>query len=49
MKTINPDFLTKNNMWDSDWLRKRYPERFDEYYLRKDLHDDQYDIALYNK
>ena len=46
MKIINPDFLTKNNLWDSDWLREKYPKRFDEYYFREDLQDDQYDPAL---
>ena len=24
-----PKYLTKHNLWDSDWLRKKYPERFD--------------------
>ena len=36
-------------LWDSDWLKKIYPERFDNYYYKEDLQDDQYDTALYNK
>ena len=36
-------------LWDSDWLKKIYPERFDNYYHKEDLQDDQYDTALYNK
>ena len=37
------------NLWDNYWLRKKYPERFDNYYHKEDLQDDQYDPALYNK
>lgn len=25
---IKPEYLTKNNLWDSDWLMEKYPERF---------------------
>ena len=32
-KGIDPQFLTKNNMWDSSWLMEKYPERFNHEYL----------------
>jgi len=25
---MNPDYLTKNNLWDTDWLKEKYPDRF---------------------
>lgn len=34
-------------LWDSTWLRKRYPNRFDELYEKWELADDQYDPALF--
>ena len=49
MKNYNPDYLTKNKLWDLDWLKIKYPDRFDNYYYREDLQEDQYDPALYNK
>lgn len=42
MKTFNPDYLKKNNLWDSDWLKKKYPERFDVGdYKQKDIIYDE--------
>jgi len=49
MKNYNPKYISSNKLWDSDWLKKIYPERFDNYYHKEDLQDDQYDPALYNK
>lgn len=49
MKNYNPKYLSSKKLWDSDWLKKIYPERFDNYYYKEDLQDDQYDTALYNK
>jgi hypothetical protein len=49
MKNYNPNYLTKNKLWDSDWLKIKYPDRFDNYYYGEDLQEDQYDHALYNK
>ena len=49
MKNYNPKYLSSKKLWDSDWLKKIYLERFDNYYYKEDLQDDQYDTALYNK
>lgn len=38
----------KEGLLGSDWLKKKYPDRFKGQYLRKDLLDDQYDPALYS-
>lgn len=27
---MNPDYLNKNNLWDTDWLKEKYPERFSD-------------------
>ena len=36
------------NLWDTSWLRKKYPERFDNWYERWEIGDDAiYDPALY--
>tara|TARA_B100000575_G_C22931645_1_gene539855 strand:- start:45 stop:197 length:153 start_codon:yes stop_codon:yes gene_type:complete len=32
LKTKDPKYLTDNNLWDSSWLREKYPNRFEEYY-----------------
>ena len=37
----------KKGLWDSDWLMKKYPSRFQKGYLREQLLEDQYDPALY--
>ena len=48
LKVLSPDYLTKNDLWDSSWLRKKYPDRFDNYYQRSDIGEDAlYDPALY--
>lgn len=26
---VDPLYLTRLNLWDGQWLEKRYPERFD--------------------
>tara|TARA_B100000780_G_C21067499_1_gene429345 strand:+ start:1156 stop:1305 length:150 start_codon:yes stop_codon:yes gene_type:complete len=49
MKNYNPKYISSKKLWDSHWLKKIYPERFDNYYYKEDLQDDQYDTALYNK
>ena len=49
MKNYNPKYLSSKKLWDSHWLKKIYSERFDNYYYKEDLQDDQYDTALYNK
>ncbi len=42
MKVYFPDYLTKNNLWDSNWLRKKYPERYDAGpYLQEDIIYDE--------
>ena len=28
LPTMSPEYLTKNNLWDSSWLQQKYPERF---------------------
>jgi len=25
---IDPKYLTDNDLWDSSWLKEKYPERF---------------------
>lgn len=35
------------NLWDTNWLRKKYPERFDTYYDKWELGEEQFDPALY--
>ena len=38
MKVYYPDYLTKNNLWDSHWLRKKYKGRFIErIYFKEDI------------
>jgi hypothetical protein len=49
MRKYKPDYLSQMDLWDSNWLREKYPSRFDNYYYREDLQEDQYDPALYNK
>ncbi|MGC6421862.1 MAG: hypothetical protein ACON43_03535 [Flavobacteriaceae bacterium] len=39
----------RNGIWDSDWLMKKYPSRFEMGYLREQLEGDQYDPALYTE
>lgn len=47
-KNLSPKYLTDNDLWDSSWLRKKYPDRFDNYYQRSEIGDDAiYDPALY--
>lgn len=33
---LSPQELTANNLWDSDWLREKYPDRFDDDYYADD-------------
>jgi hypothetical protein len=28
LPTYKPSYLEKHNLWDSQWLEKKYPERF---------------------
>lgn len=28
LPVVDPGSLTRNNLWDSDWLMEKYPERF---------------------
>ena len=28
IKNLSPHYLNKNNLWDSYWLMKKYPKRF---------------------
>ena len=28
---MDPSHLTRHNLWDGQWLEKRYPERFDAF------------------
>ena len=37
----------KESLWDSDWLKNKYPARFKGQYLREALKEDIYDAALY--
>tara|TARA_A100001015_G_C15027658_1_gene731399 strand:- start:2694 stop:2927 length:234 start_codon:yes stop_codon:yes gene_type:complete len=37
----------KENLWDSSWLVKKYPNRFDGLYEKWELGDDVYDPALF--
>ena len=39
----------KKGLWDSDWLEKKYPSRFQKGYERVQLLEDQYDPALYTE
>ena len=32
IKNKDPKYLNDNNLWDSSWLREKYPNRFEEYY-----------------
>ena len=49
LKKLSPKYLTENDLWDSSWLRKKYPERFDNEYQRSEIGDDAiYDPALYD-
>ena len=25
---LSPEYLTKNDLWDSSWLKEKYPEMF---------------------
>jgi hypothetical protein len=43
------DETVKKGFWDSDWLAKKYPSRFQKGYLREQLLEDQYDPALYTE
>lgn len=36
-------------LWDSTWLREKYPNRFDEVYEKSELGTDIYDDALFPK
>tara|TARA_B100000780_G_C21075189_1_gene432804 strand:+ start:469 stop:639 length:171 start_codon:yes stop_codon:yes gene_type:complete len=49
LKKLSPKYLTENDLWDSSWLRKKYPDRFDNEYQRSEIGDDAiYDPALYD-
>lgn len=38
MRKYNPDYLSKHNLWDSDWLMKKYKGRFaDSIYFSEDI------------
>ena len=42
IKRFSPEHLTKNKLWDSDWLREKYPERFGVgEYKQKDIIYDE--------
>lgn len=32
---IDPKYLTKNKLWDSYWLEKKYPEKFKRHEKKK--------------
>lgn len=36
-----------NNLWDTNWLRGKYPERFDSYFDKWELGEEQFDPALH--
>lgn len=36
-----------NNLWDTNWLREIYPERFDTYFDKWELGEEQFDPALH--
>lgn len=36
-----------DNLWDTAWLRKKYPERFDVYFDKWELGEEQFDPALH--
>lgn len=46
---MNPNYLTKKNLWDSDWLEDDYPSRFvgEGSWNIMELEEDKYDPALY--
>lgn len=29
---IDPIYLTRNKLWDSDWLMNKYPDRYNDLY-----------------
>ena len=31
-KEIDPIYLTRNKLWDRDWLMDKYPDRYDDLY-----------------
>ena len=35
-KRKDPTYLTKNELWDANWLREKYPNRFEDYYVMDD-------------
>ena len=35
------------NLWDTDWLRRKYPDRFESYFDKWELGDEQFDPALF--
>ncbi|MDC0001506.1 hypothetical protein OAD81_04565 [Flavobacteriaceae bacterium] len=35
------------NLWDYYWLRKKYPARFDNWYDKWELAEEQFDPALF--
>ena len=37
----------KEDLWDSHWLMKKYPNRFNADYEKEDLGGDIYDPALF--
>ena len=41
MKNYNPKYISSKKLWDSHWLKKIYPERFDNYYYKEDLRQFQ--------
>ena len=43
VRKIDPKYLTDNHLWDSSWLKEKYPARFDPY-PDYDLDDDLADI-----
>lgn len=30
MKQLDPKYLTDNDLWDTEWLEEKYPERFEK-------------------
>lgn len=46
---MNPNYLTKKNLWDSSWLENKYPSRFEGSgsWNIMELEEDKYDPALY--
>ena len=35
------------NLWDTSWLKEKYPDRFDAVYEKWELGNDQFDPALF--